>query len=140
MSRMEDSKNDKQSRTLAPNLFCRSCASPLVQATGWEQEEESLWGVRLWCPECGLKKRRQERGVLEIDDLKNFASEQGFNLVQNGRIPPGRTDFWTCNAGHLWEVSRKYATSVSWCPECGRPGKATGEGRHITEEQVKIKV
>jgi hypothetical protein len=38
----------------APKIFCRSCASPLVQASGWEQDERSSWHVRLWCPECGF--------------------------------------------------------------------------------------
>ena len=38
----------------APQIFCRSCTSPLVQASDWEQDERSSWHVRLWCPECGF--------------------------------------------------------------------------------------
>lgn len=33
-------------------MFCRSCSSPLVQASGWVMEDKSHWKVRLWCPEC----------------------------------------------------------------------------------------
>jgi len=45
------------SARVRPNVFCRSCASPLVQALDWEQEDdEPLWGVRLWCPDCGFEQ------------------------------------------------------------------------------------
>lgn len=33
-------------------LYCRSCSSPLVQASGWTKQDEPHWQVRLWCPEC----------------------------------------------------------------------------------------
>lgn len=76
MLHMEHKKNDNPSRTLAPNIFCRSCGSPLVQATGWEQEEESIWGVRLWCPDCGF----EQAAVLDRAQLLylSMAVEEGF--------------------------------------------------------------
>ena len=63
-------------RALAPNIFCRSCASPLVQAADWEQEEEPLWGVRLWCPDCGF----EQAAVLDRAQLLylSLAVEEGF--------------------------------------------------------------
>lgn len=121
----------------------KNCNIPLL----WQCDCGHRWAMCFgsaisgsWCPVCGLKKRRRERGVFEVEDMESFALDRDCVWVKNGRIPPGPTDFWICDAGHLWEVSRQYATSVSWCPECGQPGKATGEGRNITEEQVKIKV
>ena len=65
--------------TLSPNLFCRSCASPLVQATDWEQEEGQLWGVRLWCPDC----RFEQAAVLDRAQLTylSFAVEEGFGWM-----------------------------------------------------------
>ena len=76
MTNMEDSMNEDRNRSMAPNIFCRSCASPLVQASGWEQEEESLWGVRLWCPECGF----EQAAVLDRPQLLylSMAVEEGF--------------------------------------------------------------
>ena len=38
--------------TGVPNVYCRVCSSPLVQASEWEQQSETCWHVRLWCPEC----------------------------------------------------------------------------------------
>jgi hypothetical protein len=63
-------------RTVAPNIFCRSCASPLVQAVDWEQEGDSQWGVRLWCPECGF----EQAAVLDRPQLTYLALaiEEGF--------------------------------------------------------------
>jgi hypothetical protein len=51
---MTDSIDSNAPRTFMPTLFCRECNSPLIQATDWQLEEESLWYVRLWCPECGF--------------------------------------------------------------------------------------
>jgi hypothetical protein len=71
---------DKQgSRITAPNIFCRSCASPLVQATDWEREDESLWGVRLWCPECGF----EQAASLDRPQLLylSLAIEEGFGWM-----------------------------------------------------------
>jgi hypothetical protein len=47
------STGDNHPRTPAAlALYCRSCSSPLVQASGWTKEDEQHWKVRLWCPEC----------------------------------------------------------------------------------------
>ncbi len=73
--------NNDTSSTFAPNVFCRSCASPLVQALDWEQEEESLWGVRLWCPDCGF----EQAAVLDRAQLLylSLAVEEGFAWMLN---------------------------------------------------------
>jgi hypothetical protein len=73
---MRNGMDNDKSGAIAPNIFCRSCASPLVQATDWEQEEESLWGVRLWCPDCGF----EQAAVLERAQLLylSLAVEEGF--------------------------------------------------------------
>ena len=62
-----------------PQIFCRSCASPLVQASDWEQDERSSWHVRLWCPECGFERRV----VLEKAQASylSLAVEHGFAQV-----------------------------------------------------------
>jgi hypothetical protein len=73
---MRNNKDNEISRTIAPNIFCRSCASPLVQATDWQQEEESRWGMRLWCPDCGF----EQAAVLDRAQLLylSLAVEEGF--------------------------------------------------------------
>jgi hypothetical protein len=78
---MRDSMDHNASHTFAPNVFCRSCGSPLVQATDWQQEDESLWGVRLWCPECEF----EQAAVLERPQLVylSLAVEEGFARVLN---------------------------------------------------------
>ena len=65
---------------LAPNIFCRSCASPLVQAMDWEQEgDQPMWSVRLWCPDCGF----EQAAVLDRAALLylSFAVEEGFSWM-----------------------------------------------------------
>jgi hypothetical protein len=76
---MRNGMDNHLSRIVAPNIFCRSCASPLVQATDWEREEDSLWGVRLWCPECGF----EQAAVLDQPQLVylSLAVEEGFARV-----------------------------------------------------------
>jgi len=76
MTHMENSMNEHTSRTVAPNMFCRSCASPLVQATGWQQESDDVWGVILWCPECGF----EQAAILDRSQLLylSMAIEEGF--------------------------------------------------------------
>ena len=71
-NRMDKDSSHKR----APNIFCRSCASPLVQAADWEQEEGSTWGVRLWCPDCGF----EQAAVLDRAQLLylSLAVEEGF--------------------------------------------------------------
>ena len=62
-----------------PMIFCRSCASPLVQALDWEQEDESSWSVRLWCPDCGF----EQAAVLDRPQLiyLSLAVEGGFGWM-----------------------------------------------------------
>ena len=66
------------SHTAAPAIFCRSCASPLVQALDWE-EEEPLWSLRLWCPECGF----EQAAMLDRSQLfyLALAVEEGFGRI-----------------------------------------------------------
>ena len=73
---MKDGMDKDISHTRAPNIFCRSCTSPLVQATDWEEEDGSLWGVRLWCPDCGF----EQAAVLDRAQLLylSLAVEEGF--------------------------------------------------------------
>ena len=33
--------------------ICGVCASPLVQATGWEQLPADHWQIEIFCPDCG---------------------------------------------------------------------------------------
>ncbi len=95
--------------TAVPQIFCRSCASPLVQATDWEQDPDSRWFVRLWCPECEFERTAlldsEQAGYLSSAIESGFAvllealeelqtlDESGhrkFDLV--GRIRSERTD------------------------------------------------
>ena len=56
MAHVTDGTDKRMQRLIAPTIFCRACGSPLVQAADWEQEEESHWSIRLWCPECGFER------------------------------------------------------------------------------------
>jgi hypothetical protein len=79
MCRMKDSTDKPIHKLIAPNIFCRACGSPLVQAVDWEQEEESLWSIRLWCPECGF----EQAATLDRPQLLylSLAMEEGFGWV-----------------------------------------------------------
>ena len=59
-------------------LYCRSCSSPLVQASGWTKQDESQWKVRLWCPECWHDQMivldRAQAGYLSLAVEEGFAS------------------------------------------------------------------
>ena len=76
---MKDGQDRPLRSLIAPNVFCRACSSPLVQAVDWEQEAESLWSVRLWCPECGFEQ------AAELDRPQllylTLAMEEGFTWV-----------------------------------------------------------
>jgi hypothetical protein len=76
---MKDETDKRMRRLAAPNIFCRACGSPLVQAADWEQEEESRWSIRLWCPECGF----EQAAALDRPQLLylSLAIEEGFGWV-----------------------------------------------------------
>lgn len=68
--------DNRISKLATPNVFCRACRSPLVQAVGWKQDDESSWNVRLLCPECGF----EQEATLERSQLLylSLAIEEGF--------------------------------------------------------------
>ena len=68
--------NEEKSRIVTPQIFCRSCASPLVQSTDWQRADESRWSVRLWCPECGF----EQPALLDRPQVTylSLAIEEGF--------------------------------------------------------------
>jgi hypothetical protein len=76
---MKESMDNEVPRTFAPNIFCRDCSSPLVQASDWRPEEETLWYVRLWCPECGF----EQAAILDRPQSTylSLAIEEGFAQV-----------------------------------------------------------
>lgn len=76
---MKESMDNDMSRTFAPHIFCRACASPLVQASDWRLDDESFWYVRLWCPECGF----EQGAVLDRaqSTYLSFAIEEGFAVM-----------------------------------------------------------
>jgi hypothetical protein len=85
-------------KLVTPNVFCRACGSPLVQAVDWKQDDLSSWNVTLWCPECGFG----QQATLERSQLLylSLAIEEGFvwmleALAELSTIPtePGDLDF-----------------------------------------------
>ncbi len=76
---MSDGPDSMTSRNPIPRIFCRSCASPLVQAADWEREDESRWRLRLWCPDCGF----EQMAVLDRPEViyVSLAVEEGFACV-----------------------------------------------------------
>ncbi len=79
MAHMTDGTDKRMRRPIAANIFCRACGSPLVQAADWEQEEESHWSMRLWCPECGF----EQAATLDRPQLLylSLAIEEGFGWM-----------------------------------------------------------
>jgi hypothetical protein len=71
--------NGEESRAVTPHIFCKACASPLVQASDWSQEDAANWHVRIWCPECGFE-HEAILGRSEVAYL-SFAIEGGFAHV-----------------------------------------------------------
>lgn len=63
----------------ASNVYCKACASPLVQASDWAQQDADTWQVRIWCPECGFERQ----AVLGRPDVArlSYALENGFAYV-----------------------------------------------------------
>lgn len=76
---MSNGPNSEASRNVVPQIFCRSCASHLVQASDWEREDKSQWNVRLWCPECGFEQAAL-LGLPQVTYL-SLAIEEGFACV-----------------------------------------------------------
>lgn len=73
---VKDANDIRDSGVIAPNIFCRACVSPLVQAVDWTQVEDSSWHIRLWCPECGF----EQTATLDRSQLLylSLAIEEGF--------------------------------------------------------------
>ena len=76
---MNSGPNGEGSRAVTQHIFCKACASPLVQATDWSQEDAVNWRVRIWCPECGFE-REAILGRAEVAYL-SAAIEGGFAHV-----------------------------------------------------------
>ena len=79
MNHMNGGTDKRMQRLVTPSIFCRACGSPLVQAVDWEQEEESHWSIRLWCPECGF----EQAATLDRPQLLylSLAIEEGFGWM-----------------------------------------------------------
>jgi hypothetical protein len=104
--------------------------------------EGHVWRTRVkailygsWCPQCAaariVESARALHGTLDlgdIDEIAVWAEAQGLEFVEGDPPPQGRTDFFRCDAGHLWEVSRRSPVGA-WCPACGTRGTAMGVGR-----------
>lgn len=60
-------------------IFCRACASPLLQAVEWEEHSQDTWRVKLWCPECGF----EQEAILDRPQLiyLSLAIECGFTWM-----------------------------------------------------------
>lgn len=54
---MSDQPNIHGSEPQTFSISCRSCSSPLMQATDWARERDGVWSARLWCPECWQERR-----------------------------------------------------------------------------------
>jgi ribosomal protein S27E len=75
-----NSRNESHPRPAATlAVYCRSCSSPLVQASGWAKTSETHWQVRLWCPECW----HEQTVVLDRAQAAylSLAVEEGFACV-----------------------------------------------------------
>jgi hypothetical protein len=84
--------------TAALSLYCRSCSSPLVQASSWTKQDETHWRVRLWCPECWHEQEvvldRVQAAYLSVAVeegfacvLETFEGLDGIPTVEPGRRP-----------------------------------------------------
>jgi len=76
---------------------------------------------------------RKHHGVLDLDDADEiavYAESQGLEFVAGGSLRQGRSDFFRCGEGHMWEVSREARTGP-WCPACGARGAGIGVGRIV---------
>jgi hypothetical protein len=73
---MGDEVDSPISTPVTPNVYCGRCDSPLVQATDWEEKDESSWHVNLWCPECGSVQEMTLHGTGLV--CLSLAIEEGF--------------------------------------------------------------
>lgn len=102
----------------------------------WRTDVESI--VRgSWCHLCGraciAAAIRKRFGVLDLDDADEvalYAETQGLAFVDGDPPRRGRSDFFRCGDGHLWEMSRAVPTGA-WCPACGALGTALGVERVV---------
>lgn len=122
------------------HLDFRNCNSAMLL----ECEKGHVWRTRVeqiargsWCHVCGRGRIaaaiRKHFGVLDLDDADEiglYAESQGLVFVAGDPPRRGRTDFFRCDEGHLWEVSRQEPTGP-WCPACGGRGTAMGVGRTV---------
>ena len=76
---MSNGIDNEARHTTVPQIFCKSCASPLVQASDWVRVDKAHWRVRLWCPECG----HDLTAVLDQAQVSylSFAIEEGFAVM-----------------------------------------------------------
>ncbi len=93
---MKEHMDNPAPRTFAPHIFCRECGSPLIQASDWQSEDDSIWYVRLWCPECSF----EQPAVLDRPQSTylSLAIEEGFAqmleaLAQMQTATPSSTDY-----------------------------------------------
>ncbi len=56
---------------------------------------------------------------LSIDDMRNIASERGYECISERYYPNVRLK-WRCDKGHTWEAIYSKVKSGSGCPECLR--------------------
>ncbi|MCL5736327.1 MAG: hypothetical protein M1274_12190 [Actinobacteria bacterium] len=76
---MNGAPKGQGSNALTPEIFCKACASSLVQVGDWSQEDASNWRIRIWCPECGFE-RLAILGSSDVEYL-SYAIEGGFARV-----------------------------------------------------------
>jgi len=88
-----------------------------------------------WCHVCARHRAnastRRRFALLDLDDedeIALYAESIGLVSVADDRPCDGRTDFFRCDAGHLFDVSRSVPVGA-WCPACGARGTALGVGR-----------
>ena len=109
----------------------------------WECEFGHRWVSQfrniqegIWCPVCGEEKRAttldRSRGMVRVDDLEEaeyWAEQIGCTWVGGLVSRSGRTHWYTCGAGHIWETEQAGDFAGSWCPECGVRGTPLYKGR-----------
>jgi len=94
--------NSERPRIVVPQIFCRLCTSPLVQASDWSREDESRWMVHLWCPECGLERT----ALLDQPQVAylSLAIEEGFARMLEGLAGSDALSPADAASGTAWRV------------------------------------